>query len=182
MVKPKLKAVSEPLRLDLGCGANKKSGFIGVDARAFPGVDKVVDLTKPWPWADGSVAEVNTSHFVEHLTAEQRIHFVNELYRVLMPDGKATVIVPHWASTRAYGDLTHQWPPVSEMWFHYLSKEWRDKEAPHNDFYRCDFNITWGYALRGDLMVRNAEYQQFAIQNYKEVCTDIISTWVKKNG
>lgn len=168
------------MRLDLGCGKNKKDGFIGVDSRDFEGVDRVVDLTGPWPWEDASVDEVHCSHFIEHLTAPQRIHFVNELYRVLKPEAKAQIITPHWASTRAYGDLTHQWPPVCEMWFYYLSKDWRAANAPHNDQYTCDFAATWGYTLHQDLLPRNQEFQMFALTFYKEAAQDIVATLVKR--
>lgn len=174
-------APAEPLKLDLGCGPNKRAGFLGVDAIDFVGVDEVVDLRKaPWPWADGSVGEAHASHFVEHLTAAERITFCNELYRVLVPGGTCQIIVPHWNSCRAYGDLTHQWPPVSEFWFYYLNKEWRAANAPHNVDYTCDFHATWGYSMRPDLMVRNEEFRQFAMANYKEVCQDLIATITKK--
>src|SRR4029450_1928126 len=105
---------------------------------------QLVDKVNP---LDGSVEEAHASHFVEHLNATQRIHFVNELYRVLIPGAKCQIIVPSWSSCRAYGDLTHQWPPISEFWFYYLSKDWRAQNAPHNDFYQCDFDVTWGYGL-----------------------------------
>jgi hypothetical protein len=179
------------IRLDLGCGKNKKPDFIGVDIRAFDGVDVVTDLSgERWPWDDESVIEVNCSHFVEHLTARQRIHFCNELHRVLVPgkydmggkpsEGFATIITPHWNSGRAFGDLTHQWPPVCEMWFSYLNKDWREANAPHNDEYSCHFEITWYYTIRPDLAVRNSEFQVFALSNYKEAAQDLISTWIKR--
>jgi hypothetical protein len=173
-------AVAEPLRLDFGCGKNKREGFIGIDSRDFPGVDQVVDLTRPWPWTGDSVAEANASHFVEHLTASERIHFVNELYRVLVPGGKCQVIVPHWASCRAYGDLTHQWPPVSEFWFYYLNREWRNANAPHNDGYVCDFDCAWGYSVNPALLPRNPEYQQHALTFWKEAAQDTICTMTKR--
>lgn len=168
------------MKLDLGAGINKKEGFIGVDVRAFPGVDVVADLTKPWPWQDETVDEVHCSHMVEHLTAKERIFFVNELYRVLKPKGSAAIICPHWASTRAYGDLTHQWPPVCEMWFYYLDKDWRAVNAPHNDGYTCDFTATWGYGMHQSLLTRNPEFQQFALNFYKEAVQDIHATLIKK--
>ena len=167
------------MKLDLGAGKNKREGFLGVDVRPFDGVDIVADLTQPWPWADGEVEEINASHIVEHFTAPQRIHFVNECWRVLKPGGKVSVVVPHWASCRAYGDLTHQWPPVSEFWFYYLSKSWRDANAPHNDGYTCDFAATWGYSLNPALTARNQEFQQFALGNYKEAAQDIVATLTK---
>jgi hypothetical protein len=168
------------IKLDLGCGKNKREGFIGVDSRAFEGVDVVADLTKRWPWDDGSVAEANASHVVEHFDGPERIHFVNELYRVLIPGGRATLTTPHWCSQRAYGDMTHKWPPVSEFWYYYLAKDWRAVNAPHNDTYTCDFSATWGYSLRQDVAIRAQEFQIFSMSNHKEACTDIIATLVKR--
>jgi len=181
----KLKAVETPtLKLDFGCGPHPRDGFEGVDAIAFDGsVKHVVDLRKtPWPWADSSVAEAHASHFVEHLNSDQRVAFCNELYRILAPGGSCFIVVPHWCSNRAYGDPTHQWPPVSEMWFYYLNKQWRMDNAPHTDVSRrkegfsCNFDFTCGYNLRGDVPARNQETQQFWIQNYKEVAQDLIAT------
>ena len=168
------------MKLDFGCGMNVREGFEGVDIRDF-GQKHVVDLTLTWPWEDESVEEAHASHFVEHLGAAERVHFVNELYRVLVPAGKCQIITPHWASCRAYGDLTHKWPPVSEFWFYYLNKEWRAVNAPHNDGYQCDFEATWGYSLREDLAIRNLEFQQFALGNYKEAAQDIIAMLTKRN-
>lgn len=131
-------------------------------------------------FADDSVEEAHASHFVEHLTAPERIHFVNELYRVLKPGGKCLIIVPHWASGRAYGDLTHQWPPVSGFWFQYLLKEWRAVNAPHNDLYTCDFDATWGFALHPQIAPRNQEYQMHALTFFIEAAQDIIATLTKR--
>lgn len=167
------------MKLDFGCGKNPRDGFEGVDVRDF-GQKHKVDLRKRWPWKTGTVEEAHASHFVEHLTGPERVHFVNELYRVLKPGGKCQIIVPHWASCRAYGDMTHQWPPVSEFWFYYLSKEWREKNAPHNDGYACDFQATWGYALHTSIVARNPEFQQFALENYKESAQDLIATLTKR--
>jgi SAM-dependent methyltransferase len=174
------------MKLDFGCGPNPKEGFEGVDAIKFDNVTHLVDLrTAPYPWDDNSVDEAFSSHFVEHLTGLERVLFVNELYRILKPGATCQIVVPHWASCRAYGDPTHQWPPVSEFWFYYLSKEWRAANAPHASIeynpqgFNCNFEATWGYAMRPDLAIRNQEYQQFAMNNYKEVVTDTIATLKK---
>ena len=184
-----MNAVAEeiaPLKLNLGCGKSRMEGFVNVDRREFPGVDQVAELTTRWPWADNSVAEVHMSHVLEHFSGKERVHIFNELYRVLIPCGKATIITPHWASNRAYGDFTHQWPPVAEFLYFYVSKEWRALNAPDNDIewnpegYSCDFEATWGYGMRQDLLVRNQEYQVFAMSNYKEACQDLIATLTKR--
>ena len=168
------------LRIDLGCGKNKREGFIGVDSIAFEGVDIVGDLTKKWPWDDSSVDEVHCSHFLEHLEAPQRVHFANELWRVLKPGAKATIITPYWASARAYGDMTHKWPPVSEFWFPYLSKEWRKVNAPHNDGYSCDFEYATGYNPHPGVATRSPEAMSWMLTFYKEAAQDMMATLTAK--
>jgi SAM-dependent methyltransferase len=175
------------MRIDIGCGPNKKEGFIGVDVAKFPGVDEVCQVgVNPLPFADGSVEEVHASHFMEHLRAHERMFFANDLYRVMKPGAKATIIVPHWNSNRAYGDMTHQWPPVSEMFFYYLKREWREANAPHTDKkfnpegMDCDFDATWGYSVHGALLSRNIEFQQFAMTWYKEAVQDIHATLTRR--
>lgn len=172
---------SEPVRLDLGCGTRCKDGFVGVDSRAFAGVHVVCDLGKEhWPWDHNSVDEVHCSHMVEHLTPAERIHFANELHRVLKPGGKATIITPHWASVRAYGDLTHQWPPVVSFWYLYLNAEWRKVNAPHNDGYTCDFDHGYGYGMHPSVQARNVEFQNFAAVHYTEAAQDLHVTLTKR--
>lgn len=178
--------MSELLKLDIGCGPNKREGFQGVDSIAFPGVDHVCDLKATWPFEDNSVSEAWSSHCLEHFTAMDRVHWMNELYRVLVPGGKCGIIVPHWASCRAYGDPTHQWPPVSEFFWYYLDRNWRKGNAPHTDAehlvggFNCDFEATWGYSMHPTWTVRNAEMQQFAMQNYKEAIQDMQATLTKR--
>lgn len=182
------------IKIDCGCGKNKRQdgNWIGIDIMDFEGVDIVLDLSKEkWPFKDGSVDEVHASHFVEHLKPKERIHFVNEIYRVLkkpeynnagaIVKGLATIIVPHWASQRAYGDLTHEWPPVSEFWFYYLDIDWRAVNAPHNVDYTCNFSVTWGYNMHPELQSRNMEFQQDAMKWKKEACSDLIANMIRKD-
>ena len=182
---PKLAAVV-PFRLNLGSGKSKMEGFIGVDAIKFDNVDIVADLRKRWPWDDASVDEVHCSHFAEHLDARERVHFYNELYRTMKPGAKCTLIVPDGRSGRAYGDLTHKWPPYWPFHFYYLNKTWRTDNAPHDDNrwvadgLACDFDVTWGHSLRQDLLVRSQEYQQYAMMNYVEAAQDIIATLIRR--
>lgn len=169
------------IKLDIGCGKNKKEGYVGVDKIKYDNVDIVLDVgNERWVWEDNIVDSVYCSHVVEHLDSSERIFFVNELYRVLKKGCEATIIVPHWCSCRAYGDLTHKWPPVSEFWFYYLSREWREVNAPHNSMYDCDFNVVWGYSLSPEIISRNNEFQFFAMKFYKESISDIVATFRKK--
>lgn len=174
------------VKLDIGCGKNKREGFIGIDQFPMDGVDIVIDVrSEQLGYENNSVDEINASHFLEHLTAKERVFLLNEFYRVLKPGGIVTIVTPHWASNRAYGDFTHQWPPVSEMFYYYLSKKWRDSNAPHTDIeynpegYACDFQATWGYSYNPELNSRHQEHIQFALANYKEVILDMVATLTK---
>jgi hypothetical protein len=183
--RPKLAKVEDPaplLKLDLGCGPNKLPGYVGVDIMDFPAVDVRHDLTKPWPWKTDSVAEVHSSHFVEHLTGAQRIPFFNELYRVLQAGAQARIICPIWSHERAYGDPTHQWPPVSTWSFFYLNKAWRDGNAPHVP-YTCDFDhVIVGTHDPNDQYVsmRNMETKVILMSRSVNTTTDIVATLTKR--
>ena len=197
-VQPAPVVSTEPLRLDFGCGGNKKPGFVGVDKFSMPGVDHVLDIGKGnWPFPDNSVEEAHASHFLEHLTnlndKWERVRFFNELYRVLKVGAKVTLIFPHWNSNRYYGDPTHK-EPFSEMGFYYLSREWRlgnpekglGANAPHTDIsinpngYDCDFEATWGYSLHPEIQQKNQAYQTYAMTFYKEAVQDIIATLTRR--
>jgi hypothetical protein len=179
------------IKLDIGCGPNPREGFVGMDSIKFN--DKVMQhdaRVTPWPFADNSVSEAHCSHFLEHLTGQERVVFYNELYRVLVPvkyntaglptEGFATIITPHWASNRAYGDFTHQWPPVAEMSICYLDPEWRKVNAPHTHIefnpngYNCHFACTYDYTLHQGMAGRNQEYVQMAVTFWKESAQDLI--------
>jgi hypothetical protein len=185
--KTALKTVpqAENLKLDLGCGKRKKEGFIGVDQHAFEGVDQVVNLKGPWPWGNGSVEEIHMSHCLEHFNGNERVHIFNEMYRVMRIGAKATIMTPYWCSNRAYGDFTHQWPPVSEMLYNYLWKAWRLENAPDNDSsvnpsgYHCDFDYTYGYSVHPTIQAKNQEAQMYALSFYKEAASDLICTITK---
>lgn len=176
--KPK---AGEALKLDLACGQNKTPGFLGVDIVGAPGVDVVFDLRQtPWPWKDGEVAEVVCSHFLEHLTGEERIAFMDELWRVLAEGGKATIITPYYTSMRAVQDPTHKWPPVCEASYLYFNKGWREQNRLDHYPIRCDFDFSYGYLLAGDVAARAQEFRDYAIRSLNNSVNDLQVVLTKK--
>ena len=166
------------LRIDIGCGKTKEDGWIGIDAIDF-GQKHVHDVRKGLPFKDKSVDAARSSHFVEHLTGAERIPFFNELFRVMKSGASAQIITPHWSHACAYGDPTHQWPPMSEWYPLYLNKAWRDANAPHAT-YTCDFEWTvagsWDQRLQG----RNPEFTQVAMNTQINAWRDLIVTLTKR--
>ena len=167
-----------PLRLDIGCGKTKLDGWEGIDAIDF-GQKHVHDVRKGLPFADNSVDEVRSSHFVEHLTGSERIAFFNELYRVMKPKATAQIITPNWSHSCAYGDPTHQWPPMSQWYPLYLHKEWREANAPHTS-YTCDFDHVIAGSWDSSLELRNPETRSFMMNHYTNGWRDLIVTITSK--
>lgn len=170
------------LRLDLGTGkgAKRENGFLGVDIMKLPGVDVVTDLRKPWPWKSNSVDEVMADYLLQYFNAEQRVHFMNELFRVLKPGAKAIVITPFWCAHKAYMDMCVQWPPVSESWFSMLGKAVRE----HQNYIdtsglRCDFHALVVYGMHPLVAARHQDFQQNAVGWYKEAVQDLHATLTK---
>lgn len=181
--KKKIKAIAAAaaIKLDIGCGKNKAGPeWIGIDILKFDGVDKVMDVRKtPWPWKAGTVDEIHTSHFVEHLTGAERIPFFNEAARVLKPGGVMRVICPNWSHDCAYGDPTHQWPPISAWFALYLNKAWRDGNAPHVGF-TCDFDHVPSCNIDPWLLSRNDEFKANAVSHYINSMRDFVVTMTKR--
>ena len=88
------------LRLDIGCGKSKKSGFIGVDIKKDSDADIVCSALN-LPIESLMVSEINCSHFVEHLDQEDAQKFFNEIYRVLKNNGFAFLKIDmDWSEKR----------------------------------------------------------------------------------
>ena len=181
MAKKKKTKGAPSLRLDLACGSNKKDGFTGVDLHQVEGVDVAHDLrVTPWPWEDGSVEEVNCSHFLEHLSGVERVGFMNELYRILAPGAQATIITPYWNNMRAVQDPSHQWPPVSEGSYLYFNENWRKANGlEHYLGLTCNFDFAYGYSINGEWANRNEEARAFAVRHYMNVVDDLHVTLTK---
>jgi SAM-dependent methyltransferase len=171
----------KPFNLDLACGNRKEEGYIGIDIAKTEAVDYVHDLTSfPYPIDDGVVDSIMCSHFFEHLTGHQRMTFMDECYRILKPGSKMVIICPYWSSMRSVQDPTHQWPPVCEASFLYFNKEWRIENKLDHYPIKCDFDYSYGYALDNDLLVRNIDWQQFAVKHYIQAVNDLQISLTKK--
>lgn len=118
------------IRLDIGCGTNKKEGFIGIDK--FDYSDKygrdficgnVPEVLKTFK--DNSVDEIFTSNFIEHLRQDDVIEFFNEVYRMLKKGHTIEIIVPTTDNYGAFCDPTHRSFFNSYSW-RYYDKTWNE--------------------------------------------------------
>lgn len=95
----------EKIKLNLGCGDRTMSGYVNVDLCGKP--DVVCDLSVfPWPFEDGTVDEVYSSHFLEHVMDFDRT--ILEIHRILKPNGVCHFHVPHFRSPLTPWHI-HRW-------------------------------------------------------------------------
>jgi hypothetical protein len=171
-----------PRRLDIACGQNKKKGFIGIDLAGD--ADIVHDLfVTPWPIKTGSVAEINISHFVEHIPhylphwggVDGWFVFWDEVYRICRKGARVTVVHPYGKNSRALQDPTHTRYIVEETWM-YLSRSWRSAQELDHYSVTADFeSITIsGMGIATAVATRNAEFQEFARNHYWNVIADLV--------
>jgi SAM-dependent methyltransferase len=135
------------IRLDIGCGASKQPGFVGIDMMDLPGVDIIHDLEEtPWPLPDGCVLTAVASHVLEHINPHKGvfINVMDEVWRVLKPGGQFAFVVPYAGSHGYYQDPTHCNPinettmgyfdplHVSQLYQFYKPKPWEIKMLAAN--------------------------------------------------
>jgi SAM-dependent methyltransferase len=94
------------LRLNVGSGMRLKPGFYNVDHLPLPGVDIIANLEEPLnELPDDCVEEIYCRHTLEHVN--RLLELLAELHRVLTPDGRMDLIVPHFSNPYGYSDPTH---------------------------------------------------------------------------
>ena len=93
--------------LDVGCGANKYPGAIGIDINPRTNADVIHDFgVVPYPFADVEFDEIIGRHVVEHVP--DVMAFISELHRITKPGGIIRLVTPHYTNPDWPNDLTHR--------------------------------------------------------------------------
>lgn len=91
--------------LDVGCGTNKKEGFLGVDKVKLPELDIICDIELGMPFKDSTIEGIRVMQVLEHV--KNLIFVMEEFWRVCKPGAKIEVLVPFWNRVAAFRDPTH---------------------------------------------------------------------------
>lgn len=93
------------MKLHLGCGNDKKNGYINCDISPDVNPDKVVDLEKKLPFKDNSISEIIANHVLEHIS--NFVPLMHEIYRISKRDAKIKIKAPFYSAWGQYNDPTH---------------------------------------------------------------------------
>jgi predicted SAM-dependent methyltransferase len=123
------------MKLNLGCGFDKREGWLNVDGFVECVPDKLMDLERtPWDLPSDGFEHVLMKHVLEHLGAEFGTFaaIMRELYRVLAPDGLLEIHVPHVRHDTFWSDPTHvrSFTPLTfVMMSKRQNREWMERRA-----------------------------------------------------
>lgn len=125
------------LRLNLGCSSTLEPGYVNVDI-AEP-ADQIADLAERWPWDDSTVDFVRAHDIFEHIADKK--HTLNELYRVLVPNGRCEMVVPTTDGRGAWQDVDHKsyWNPNSLFYLEYNN--------PHNTRFKAAYGMNHHFRI-----------------------------------
>jgi SAM-dependent methyltransferase len=133
------------------------------------------------PWADGTVAALRLDGVFHRLTAAQRIHFMEEAWRVLRPGGTLDVTAPH-----ARGDAAHvpgaAWPPLVESSFLYFDAEARADMRVGHYAIRCDFAVEIGLRLEPQWTSRPEAEKLYAARHYHGAVAGMTAFLTKRSA
>jgi SAM-dependent methyltransferase len=142
--------------LDIGCGASKEPGAIGMDRLPLPNVDVLHDMDVfPYPFGDNSFDRVVMNNSIEHV--DDPIRVLQELHRVARHGAIIHIETPHYSSCDYYTDPTHK-HPFSSRTFDYIVAGTKLSEFRYADnvrFNKVDVRLTFLTGL--SLLDRMAE-------------------------
>ena len=78
-------------KLQVGCGPNALSGWLNADIISG---NIYLDAKRKMPFKSNIFDFIFCEHFIEHLTRENGLKFLNECYRILKPDGVLRITSP----------------------------------------------------------------------------------------
>jgi predicted SAM-dependent methyltransferase len=99
------------MKLHLGSGPVILPGWVNIDVRAYPGVDRLLDVREGLPFE--GVTHIFAEHFLEHFELEEALQIVRECRRVLRDNGVLRLTTPNldWVWATSYSS---RWTATSE--------------------------------------------------------------------
>jgi len=139
-IKQKIKN-GEEIILEFGSGLKNNENKINIDIQNLPTTNIVANLEYGLSFLpNNSVDEIHTTSFLEHIENFELL--MTEIHRVLKPNKKIKIFVPHFSNPYFYSDYTHK-RFFGLYSFSYFSKSHHPFHRKVPKFYNtCNFRIT----------------------------------------
>jgi len=106
--------------LDIEPQDRKEPNFIGIASKKYPGVDIVHDLEKfPYPIEKESCLTIKCAHVIEHIKPWKTFAFMDEMWRMLVPNGQLAISGPYAGSPGYFQDPSHCTMITERTWQHF---------------------------------------------------------------
>src|SRR3989344_3894115 len=93
------------MKIQFGCGRDKREGYVNCDISPEFNPDKIVDITKRLPFKDNSAEEILMSHVLEH--TQKPIEVFREIYRICKNGAIVKIRVPYFSHESAFSTMDH---------------------------------------------------------------------------
>ncbi|UQZ35852.1 hypothetical protein C2I18_21350 [Paenibacillus sp. PK3_47] len=93
------------MRIDIGCGSGKETGYLGIGRMPAPGVDLVCDINEGIPLPDNSAEFVMASRVLPYV--DNLFAVMNEIYRISTHKAVVCILAPY----------AHSFPHISNPLF-----------------------------------------------------------------
>lgn len=81
------------LKIDIGCGSAKESGYLGIDRTPYPGVDIVCDINEGIPLPDNTAEFVMASRVLPYV--DDLMAVMAEIYRISCHKAVVCILAPY---------------------------------------------------------------------------------------
>ncbi len=93
------------MKLNLGCGWDKRVGYVNCDISPSVLPDKVINLEKRLPFKKNTVSEILANHVLEHV--HNFVPLMHEFWRVCKHGARVCVRTPFYSAWGQFNDPTH---------------------------------------------------------------------------
>ncbi len=108
----------------MGCGGRHVEGYINIDIEERHNPDLVCDIEKGLPYEDDSMEEIRAFDFLEHINPDKVIFVMQEIHRVLKPEGIFHFFVPSTDGRGAFQDPYHVSRWNINNFLYYCDRDW----------------------------------------------------------
>lgn len=103
-------------KLNLGCGEDKKEGYVNLDWSPLVHPDVAHDLNElPYPFKDNEFDLIEAYHVLEHL--DKPFLIMKEFHRILKPEGTLHIKVPHFSRGFTHAEHEHGFDVTFPLYF-----------------------------------------------------------------